>query len=170
MHANEDDDDVVEIVNETTTPPPCHHQETEITLLSDSESSDEQSIDVADDDLSLVVLLSNDDTDPIDEEPNDSPRVISTIEWIDLTEDEFICTASPSQRFERKSSIDVQECPICLETLCHLQYSGVYLIITPCRHVMCTLCSRQLLANSTQCPLCREEISSTTLMPYCILT
>ena len=164
MQANEEDD-VVEIVNETAAAPACHPHANEVTLLSDSDSGDEQSIDVADDNLSLIVLLSNDDGDP-----NDSPRHVSTIEWIDLTEDESTCTSYSSQPFERKSSIDVQECPICLETLCHLQYSGVHLIMTPCRHVMCTLCSRQLLANSSQCPLCREEISSTTLMPYCILT
>jgi len=91
-------------------------------------------------------------------------------ELIDLTDDEPTFISCSPILSERKLSIDVQQCPICLETLSHLQRTGVYLIITQCRHVMCTLCSRQLLATSSRCPLCRENVSSTTLMPYCILT
>jgi hypothetical protein len=91
-------------------------------------------------------------------------------ELIDLTEDEPIFISCSTITSERKLSTDVQQCPICLETLSHLQRTGVYLIITQCRHVMCTLCSRQLLATSSRCPLCRENVSSTTLIPYCILT
>lgn len=91
-------------------------------------------------------------------------------ELIDLTDDEPISISCSPILPERKLSTDVQQCPICLETLSHLQRSGVYLIITRCRHVMCILCSRQLLATSSRCPLCRENVSSTTLMPYCILT
>jgi hypothetical protein len=93
-------------------------------------------------------------------------------ELIDLTDDDddaltFVPRSSPSP--ERKTSIDVQQCPVCLETLSYLQRTGVHLIITRCCHVMCTLCSRQLMAISPRCPLCRENLSTTALMPYCIL-
>ncbi len=115
----------------------------------------------------------------MDEEENDdddleSLEIVNTDdnnnELIDLTDDEPISRSCSPMLTERKLSVDVQQCPICLETLSHLQRTGVYLIITRCRHVMCTLCSRQLLATSSRCPLCRENVSSTTLMPYCILT
>ncbi len=86
-------------------------------------------------------------------------------ELIDLTEDEPI-----SHLHEHKSSVDVERCPICLETLSDLQSIGVHLTITQCHHVMCSLCSQELLSTSSRCPLCRKNISSTTLMPYCILT
>jgi len=112
-------------------------------------SMDEEPIHNEDDHESLEIVASDDNNN----------------ELIDLTEDEPIPIPP-----ERKLSVDVQQCPICLETLSHLQRTGVYLIITRCRHVMCTLCSRQLLATSPRCPLCRENVSSTTLMPYCILT
>ncbi|CAF0839781.1 unnamed protein product [Rotaria sordida] len=111
-----------------------------------------------DDDHESLEILANDGNNGNDNE------------LIDLTEDELISISCSSNPFERKLSIDVQQCPICLETLTHLQRTGVYLIITQCRHVMCTSCTRQLLATSSRCPLCRENVSSTTLMPYCILT
>jgi hypothetical protein len=128
--------------------------------LMDEDDVEEHEMNNEDDCESLEIVTN--DYDDIDNNNNN--------ELIDLTEDEPIpicCSPIPT---ERKLSIDVQQCPICLETLSHLQRSGVYLIITRCRHVMCTLCSRQLLATSSRCPLCRENVSSTTLMPYCILT
>jgi hypothetical protein len=115
------------------------------------------------------------DEEEEDEDDHESLEIVNNIdnnnnELIDLTDDEPIPISCSPTLSERKLSIDVQQCPICLETLSHLQRTGVYLIITRCRHVMCTLCSRQLLATSSRCPLCRENVSSTTLMPYCILT
>ncbi|CAF1324238.1 unnamed protein product [Adineta steineri] len=92
-------------------------------------------------------------------------------EIIDLTEDEPNSSDCLSDQCEHISSFDDDElCPVCLETFSDLQYTGIYLLITQCHHVMCILCSRQILANSSQCPLCRENISTTTLKPYCILT
>jgi hypothetical protein len=110
------------------------------------------------------------DIDDEEEDPESLEIVNNDNELIDLTDDEPISISCSPTLSERKLSTDVQQCPICLETLSHLQRSGVYLIITRCRHVMCTLCSRQLLATSSRCPLCRENVSSATLMPYCILT
>lgn len=93
----------------------------------------------------------------------DSDLIIGD-EVIDLTKED-----SP-RSVQRQSSIDTQQCPICLETLSDLQSSRIYLIITPCRHVMCTVCSRQLLYTSSRCPLCRETVTLSSLRPYCILT
>lgn len=117
-----------------------------------------------DDDQQSLEIVNTDDDDDITNINNNND------ELIDLTDDEPIPISCSPILSERKLSIDVQQCPICLESLSHLQRTGVYLIITRCRHVMCTLCSRQLLATSSRCPLCRENVSSTTLMPYCILT
>lgn len=117
--------------------------------------------DDADDDLESLEIVNIDD---------DNTNTPYNTELIDLTDDEPNPISCSSTLLERKLSIDVQQCPICLETLSHLQRTGVYLIITRCRHVMCILCSRQLLATSSRCPLCRENVNSTTLMPYCILT
>lgn len=86
-------------------------------------------------------------------------------ELIDLTEDDIF-----SNSHEHQSSIDTEYCPICLEYLSHLQSHHIDLFITPCHHVLCKLCSRQLLLTSSSCPLCRQNISASTLMPYCILT
>jgi len=124
--------------------------EEELALMDDDDEEEE------DDDHESLEIVNNDDN--------------NNNELIDLTDDEPIPICCSPILPERKLSIDVQQCPICLETLSHLQRTGVYLIITQCRHVMCTLCSRQLLATSSRCPLCRENVSSTTLMPYCILT
>lgn len=124
---------------------------------------------IEEDELSLI----DDREEAEDEEDQESLASVNTDdddELIDLTDDEPTSLPCSSILTERKLSTDVQQCPICLETLSHLQRTGVYLIITRCRHVMCTLCSRQLLATSSRCPLCRESVSSTTLMPYCILT
>ncbi|CAF2576119.1 unnamed protein product [Rotaria sp. Silwood2] len=115
-------------------------------------------------------LINDDDYETLEILTNDDDNNNNNDELIDLTEDELISISCSHNSFERKLSIDVQQCPICLETLTHLQHTGVYLIITQCRHVMCTLCTRQLLATSSRCPLCRENVNSTTLMPYCILT
>jgi len=122
----------------------------ELAVMDDEENDD-------DDHASLEIVTNDDDNN-------------NNNELIDLTDDEPIPISCSPILPERKLSIDVQQCPICLETLSHLQRTGVYLTITRCRHVMCTLCSRQLLATSPRCPLCRENVSSTTLMPYCILT
>jgi hypothetical protein len=130
--------------------------------LSLMDEEEEQQTNDEDDDESFEIVT-NEYDDTINNNNNNN-------ELIDLTEDEPILISCSSISSERKLSTDVQQCPICLETLSHLQRTGVYLIITRCRHVMCTLCSRQLLATSSRCPLCRENVSSTTLMPYCILT
>ena len=150
-----DDDDFIEIIHENSNST-C--QQTDNTIIIISDSDDDLSIDVTDD-------LSSPLSSIIDTiiSPSLDNNVEEDHELIDLTEDD-------ANQLERKSSIDVQQCPICLETFSDLQYSGVYLIITPCRHIMCTLCSRQLLITSSRCPLCREKVHSTTLMPYCILT
>ncbi|CAF3251810.1 unnamed protein product [Rotaria socialis] len=103
--------------------------------------------------------VTNDDCPESLEILTDVDDNISDNELIDLTEDEFISISCSPNSCERKLSIDVQQCPICLETLNHLQRTGVYLIITRCRHVMCTLCTRQLLATSSRCPLCRENMA-----------
>lgn len=122
--------------------------------------------DATEEELSLL--------DDLEEQEEDDQEIFAIVnndnELIDLTDDEPTSFSCSSNLSERKLSTDVQQCPICLETLSHLQRTGVYLTITRCRHVMCTLCSRQLLATSSRCPLCRENVSSTTLMPYCILT
>jgi hypothetical protein len=89
-------------------------------------------------------------------EHDDKETVENEPELIDLTDDE--------------PTTDIEECPICLETLSDLQSLDISLIITPCHHVMCALCSHQLLSTSSQCPLCRQNINLTTLIPYCILT
>jgi hypothetical protein len=109
----------------------------------------------------LISPSLSDDVETIEED--EEINIENNPELIDLTEDE-------SNRHENNSSIDLEECPICLETFSDLQSVGVYLLITECHHVMCTLCSYQLLSASSRCPLCRKTISSTTLMPYCILT
>ena len=126
-------------------------------IIEDQQALMDEEEEEIDNDHESVEIVTSDDNNNNDE-------------LIDLTDDEPIpisCSPSPP---ERKLSTDVQQCPICLETLSDLQHTGIYLIITRCRHVMCTLCSRQLLATSSRCPLCRENVSSTTLMPYCILT
>jgi len=112
-----------------------------------------------------TITLISDDSEIIEEEEEDNNN-----ELIDLTEDESNSSYSVSNKHELKSSIDIEECPICLENLFDLQSIGVHLIITECHHVICTLCSDQLLSTSSQCPLCRKNISSTTLTPFCILT
>jgi len=112
-----------------------------------------------------TITLISDDSEIIEEEEEDNNN-----ELIDLTEDESNSSYSVSNKHELKSSIDIEECPICLENLFHLQSIGIYLIITECHHVICTLCSHQLLSTSSRCPLCRKDISSTKLMPFCILT
>lgn len=123
--------------------------------------------DTIDDELSLIDDLEEEQ----DEDDQESLAIVNNEnELIDLTDDEPTSLSCSSNLNKRKLSTDVQQCPICLETLSHLQRTGVYLIITRCRHVMCTLCSGQLLATSSRCPLCRENVTSTTLMPYCILT
>jgi hypothetical protein len=139
-----------------------------ISLISDSDSDDDQDIDVTNDIPPIVspIIMSsplNENVEILEEETNNDHKFleITTNELIDLTDDE--------QSLTSYSSIDLQQCPICLETLSYLQYTGVYLVITQCCHVMCTLCSRQLLVTSSRCPLCRENVSSTTLIPYCIL-
>ncbi|CAF4007742.1 unnamed protein product [Rotaria sp. Silwood2] len=114
----------------------------------DIEQQQQQQL-INDDDYETLEILTNDD----DNNNNNND------ELIDLTEDELISISCSHNSFERKLSIDVQQCPICLETLTHLQHTGVYLIITQCRHVMCTLCTRQLLATSSRCPLCRENMA-----------
>jgi hypothetical protein len=114
-------------------------------------------------DESLEIITDVEDSETDDEDFDDG-------ELIDLTDDEPLSLFHPLIGSDRKLSTEVQQCPICLETLSHLQGNGIYLTITRCRHVMCTLCSRALLATSSRCPLCRENVSSTTLMPYCILT
>ncbi|CAF0731345.1 unnamed protein product [Adineta steineri] len=137
----------------------------ELTLMDDEE--EEQQIN-SEDDYEFLEFLAMIDENTNDNNNNNNNNDNS--ELIDLTEDEPLSVPSSPIPSGRKLSVDVQQCPICLETLSHLQRTGVYLIITRCRHVMCTLCSRQLLAISSRCPLCREDVSSTTLMPYCILT
>lgn len=97
---------------------------------------------------------SNDDDEKFGEQETNN-----NYELIDLTKDES----------NSYLSIDIEECPICLETFTDLQSIGISLIITPCHHVLCTLCISQLLSRSSRCPLCQRNISSTTLMPYCIL-
>lgn len=149
-----------------------------IIVVSDSESYDDddndQEVDIADE-IPRSVSIENTDIEivhevTVDEDDDDeSLEIVVDIinnEIIDLTDDE----PNSANPFERKLSTDVQQCPICLETLSDLQQAGVYLIITRCRHVMCTLCCRQLLTTSSRCPLCRENVSTTTLIPYCILT
>lgn len=101
----------------------------------------------------------------VEEEEEDNNHQV-----IDLTEDESNSPCCLSNKHELKSSIDIEECPICLENLFDLQSIGIYLIITECHHVICTLCSHQLLSTSSRCPLCRKDINSTKLMPFCILT
>ena len=171
----DEDNDIIEIEG---------HNDATLIIVSDSENDDDQDINIMDDIIPSISSLSADVEivheeftlmDDEDEEQlhiDDDDNQLSNDELIDLTDDEPTptTTASSSVLLERKLSIDVQQCPICLETLSHLQRTGVYLIITPCRHVMCTLCSRQLLATSSRCPLCRENVNSRTLMPYCILT
>lgn len=100
----------------------------------------------------------------------DDTNLMNVPELIDLTEDETESIKCSSNKLENDSSPDLHECPICLETFSDLQNTGVYLFITECSHVMCTVCSRQSLAISPRCPLCRTNLSSTTLKPYCILT
>jgi hypothetical protein len=117
---------------------------------------------ISDDELTSIF----DDSEIIEEEEEED----NNNELIDLTEDESNSSCSLSNKHELKSSIDIEECPICLENLFDLQSIGVHLIITECHHVICTLCSDQLLSTSSQCPLCRKNISSTTLTPFCILT
>lgn len=164
----------------------------------DGHDDDDQGIDVTDDippslsslstefigspSIEDVEILSEDvdvELTAMEEDTNDeSLEIITDVEdsetdddeLIDLTDDEPLSFYNPLITSERKLSTEVQECPICLETLAHLQGNGIYLTITRCRHVMCTLCSRALLATSSRCPLCRENVSSTTLMPYCLLT
>ncbi|CAF3620454.1 unnamed protein product [Rotaria sordida] len=133
----------VEIVQEDTEEEPAIIDE-------ENEQQQQQQQQVTnndDDDHESLEILANDGNNGNDNE------------LIDLTEDELISISCSSNPFERKLSIDVQQCPICLETLTHLQRTGVYLIITQCRHVMCTSCTRQLLATSSRCPLCRENMA-----------
>lgn len=140
-------------------------------------SSDIEDVEIVqgyvDEELALMDEEIEQLTNDIDQE---SLEILTTVddddinEIIDLTDDDLIPIACSPHQFERKLSTDLQQCPICLETLTHLQRIGINLVITQCRHVMCTLCTRQLLVTSSRCPLCRENVSSTTLMPYCILT
>ncbi len=98
------------------------------------------------------------------DEPETTDDTEDEHELIDLTDDE-----PTSSKLESKSS-DIDKCPICLETLSDLQSLDIHLIITPCQHVMCTLCSQQLLSTSSRCPLCRENINLDSLIPYYILS
>jgi len=183
---NDDDDDIIEVEELLNIDRICHT----VILVSDSDDeSDDQGIDVTDEMFSslppppppititapispawseeieivqeLMTMEENANDDDLEIVADDINQ-----ELIDLTEDEPPLSPLP---IERKTSTDVQQCPVCLETLSHLQRTGIHLIITRCRHVMCTLCSRQLLLISPRCPLCRENLNSTTLMPYCIL-
>ena len=100
----------------------------------------------------------------ISDSGDDQSSSSSEPELIDLTEDDPLSISSEDQ-----ISLDIEYCPICLERLSDLQTLNIHLCITPCDHVLCTTCSRQLLLRTSRCPLCRENISLNTLMPYCIL-
>lgn len=196
--SNEHDEEIIEIDDEDIGLSDEYVSDG-IIIVSDSETeddnNDDQGIDVTDeiplsessiisfenDDIEVVAeiiqqeqvimdeetVTTTDDDDDDDDDDESLEIIIDNInsELIDLTADE-----PDSNSLERKLSTDVQQCPICLETLSDLQGTGVYLIITRCRHVMCTLCCRQLLTTSPRCPLCRENVSATSLIPYCILT
>ena len=144
-------------------------------LVRDSDDEEDSAIDVVGEDhLSLFDAFISSPIDEViqivDDELHDDSEVIISGELIDLTEDESNHLPTSPADFERQSSLETQECPICLETFSDLQSTGIYLIITRCRHVMCTACSRQWLAQSHRCPLCREHVSLSSLTPYCILT
>ena len=194
---DDDDDDIIEIESQNY-PISLQQTDSSEIFVSDSDSDNDQEIDIIDGVLPSVSptvntsMFSSDigdieiireeiddelviiDQDEENEHDHESLGVVtndnsSNSELIDLTEDELIPVSCSTISSDRRSSIDMQQCPICLETVSQLQHTGVYLIITRCRHIMCTLCSRQLLATSSRCPLCREYVSSTTIMPYCIL-
>ena len=165
--ADDDDDQGIDVTDDI--PPSLSSLSTEfigspsiedVEILSDDVDVELTAMeeDTLDESLEIITDVEGSETDDDDDE------------LIDLTDDEPLSFYSPLITSERKLSTEVQQCPICLETLAHLQGNGIYLTITRCRHVMCTLCSRALLATSSRCPLCRENVSSTTLMPYCILT
>ncbi|CAF2555502.1 unnamed protein product [Rotaria sp. Silwood2] len=167
------EDDIIEIVHENMNSTYQQMDHT-IIVLSDSDLDEDQIIDVTDNNfLSITPIINALISSPFNE-------LVETIEineinfenvheLIDLTDDETNSICCSSNKLEHQSSIDVEQCPICLETLTDLQYTGVYLIITQCSHIMCTLCSRQLLATSSRCPLCRKNLNSNTLLPYYIM-
>lgn len=152
----------------------CEQTSTTMIFVLDSDDED-SAIDVVGGDRSSIfdAFVSSPATEVIqivDDELNDENEVRISGELIDLTEDESNPFPTSPPDLERQSSLEVQECPICLETFSDLQSTAIYLIITPCRHVFCTACSRQSLAQSPRCPLCRENVSLSSLTPYCILT
>jgi hypothetical protein len=172
--SSQSEDDINEIVYENINSP-CRQIDNRILILSDSDSDDDDDQDI---DISfsisptINILISpslSNSVETLEEEEEEEINIENDHELIDLTEDEPNSTCYSSNKHENQSSIDDEQCPICLETLFDLQSIGVYLIITQCHHVMCTLCSHELLATSSRCPLCRKNISSTTLLPYCIL-
>ncbi|CAF3572186.1 unnamed protein product [Rotaria sordida] len=165
------DNDSIEIIPENMNST-CQQTDHRMIILSDSDSDDDQIIDVNDNNnfLSRIPTINTLISSPHNELIENNETNIENIhELIDLTDDESNSSYCSSNKLECQSSIDIEECPICLETFTDLQYTGVYLIITQCSHIMCTLCSRQLLAISSRCPLCRENINSNTLIPYCIM-
>ncbi|CAF3394276.1 unnamed protein product [Rotaria sp. Silwood1] len=158
-----DDDDIIEIIYENKHST-CEQIDTRIIMLSDSDSDDDQIIDITDNNILSItpiinILLSSPLNDLVGIIEDNEINIENVYEVIDLTDDESNSTDCLSNKLEHQSSIDSDQCPICLETLTDLQYTGVDLIITQCNHIMCTLCSRQLLATSSQCPLCRNQIT-----------
>ena len=151
----------------------------EIEILEETDPPDPILVEDSDDDVAdeLIDVVNIEPSSNVPINPNEDLEIIEEIyppvnvpvtpNLIDLTTDE---SDNHFPEFERHSSIDNQECPICLETFDDLQSSGTYLMITACRHVLCIQCIRQLLANYSQCPLCRENLNLSSLMPYCILT
>ncbi|CAF0843309.1 unnamed protein product [Rotaria sordida] len=171
LNSQNDHNDSIEIIPENMNST-CQQTDHRMIILSDSDSDDNQIIDVTDNNnfLSRIPTINTLISSPHNELIENNETNIENIhELIDLTDDESNSSYCSSNKLECQSSIDIEECPICLETFTDLQYTGVYLIITQCSHIMCTLCSRQLLAISSRCPLCRENINSNTLIPYCIM-
>lgn len=124
----------------------------------------------SDDEQSIVFLASSASSisSPVNLWLADEEEAANNLEIIDLTEDASSSPCSPSN--ELLTDEDDEQCPVCLETFAELQLAGVNLLITRCGHVMCTLCSQLVLAYSSQCPMCRENIDRSTLTSYCILT
>ncbi|UJR20685.1 hypothetical protein I4U23_023807 [Adineta vaga] len=171
-----DDDDIIELLTF-----PFQQMDNTIVLNSDDDDDDEQTEENVDITIgsppSLSDLFNAFISSPSMDNPIETVEVdeeIDTDEIIDLTEDEIISNSCLSNEFEQNQSTnknddDDEQCPVCLETFYELQCTGVDLIITQCQHVMCISCSRRVLAYSSRCPLCRENVNINTLTPYCIL-
>lgn len=107
-------------------------------------------------DLGAVVDLTNDTVLVLDEEQAQSYVVSSDEEEPAVTGTTTTSTAPP-QRRGRSSGVHIN-CPVCMDSYYEIVDSGRLLVSTRCGHVFCSLCLRDALNQSHNCPICRKKL------------